>query len=86
MDIKKLKTSQLLDKVEDTGDDDVLFGELIDEIDERTPFAYIEEKIQGLEKEVEKLNKEMHRTGTILKAHKHQKGGEATIGISVIGT
>lgn len=74
MDIKKLFTSELLDKVGDTGNDDVLFGKLIEEIDERTPFAYILERIEELEKKDVELKKEIGELESKLKAHAHLDG------------
>ncbi len=71
MDIKKLKTSELLDQVEDVGDDDVLFGKLINEIDARTPFAYIKERIEELEKQLEESEKEIGELRRKLKVHVH---------------
>ena len=78
MDIKKLKTSQLLDMVEDTGDDDVLFGELIERIDERIPFAYILERIEELENENIRLEKEIENLRKLFKSHAHLNGKVVT--------
>ena len=74
MNVKKLKTSELLDQVEDAGDDDVLFEKLIKELDERTPFAYISERIEGLEEENKELEKEVEELKSKLKAHAHLDG------------
>ena len=74
MNVKKLKTSQLLDEVEDAGKNDVLFEELLKELDERTPFAYIMERIEGLEKKGIELEKELGKLRSKLKAHAHLAG------------
>lgn len=74
MDIKKLKTSELLDKVEDVGDDDVLFEKLLKQLDERTPFMYIMERIEELDKKNTELEKEVGKLKSKLKAHAHLDG------------
>jgi hypothetical protein len=81
MDIKKLKTSQLLDKIEDVGDDDVLFGELLEEIDERTPFAYLVERIEELENRNTELGKEIQRLRNSMRGHTHLATGKSVIEI-----
>ena len=82
MDIKKLKTSQLLDQVEDVGDDDdVLFGKLIEEIDERTPFAYIAERIEQLENGNKDLEKEIQKLRNSMRGHTHLITGKSAIEI-----
>ena len=81
MDIKKLKTSQLLDRVEDVGDNDVLFGELIDEIDERTPFAYIMERMEELENGNIELGREIQKLRNSMCGHTHLPNGKSVIEI-----
>jgi len=74
MNIKKLKTSELLDRLEGAGDDDVLFEKLQKELDERTPFAYIMERIEGLEKRDIEQEKEIGKLRSKLKVHAHLDG------------
>lgn len=81
MDIEKLKTSQLLDTVEDTGDDDVLFGKLIEAIDERVPFAYIIERIEELEKGNEELLEEIQKLRNSMRGHTHLATGKSVVEI-----
>ena len=77
MNIKKLKTSELLDQVEDAGDDDVLFEKLIKEIDERTPFAYIMERIEELEKGNTELGEEIQKLRNSMRDHAHLPNGKS---------
>jgi len=49
MDIKKLKTSEVLDQLKGV-EDDGLFDALLDEIHDRIPFADTGERFEELEK------------------------------------
>ena len=75
--MKKLKTSELLDQVENTGDDDVLLDKLLREIDERTPFAYIMERIEELEKGNTGLEKEIQKLQNSMRDHAHLPNGKS---------
>ena len=79
--VKELKTSELLDQVEDVEDDDVLFGELIEEIDERTPFAYLIERIEELENGNKDLEKEIQKLRNSMRGHTHLITGKSVIEI-----
>ena len=82
MNIKKLKTSQLLDQVEDVGDDDdVLFGKLIEEIDERTPFAYIVERIEEIKNGNKDLEEEIRKLRNSMRGHTHLATGKSVVEI-----
>lgn len=74
MEMKKLKTSELLDRLEGAGDDDVLFEKLLKELDERTPFAYIMERIEESDKKGIELEKEVEKLKRKLKVHAHLAG------------
>ena len=71
--IKDLKTSQLLDQVEDV-DDDSLFDDLTEELYKRIPFEYLMERIEELEKGNENLQEEIGSLRRTLKAHAHLDG------------
>ena len=75
--MKKLKTSELLDKIEDVVNDDVLFDKLIKEIDERTPFAYIMERIEELENGNKDLEEEIQKLRNSMREHNHMPNGTA---------
>ena len=75
--MKKLKTSELLDQIEEAGDDDVLFEKLIEEIDKRTPFAYIMERIEELEKGNVELGKETKKLRNSMREHTHLPNGKS---------
>lgn len=77
MKVKNLKTSELLDQVEGVGNNDILFGELIDEIDERTPFAYITERMGELENKNTELEKEVQKLRNSMRLHTHLPNGKS---------
>ena len=80
MDIKKLKTSQLLDQIEDT-DDDSLFDDLLNELWERVPFGGESDRMEDIEGMNEKLEKEIEKLKTTLKKHTHIESGKSVIEI-----
>ncbi len=83
--IKKLKTSELLDKLnvelKKENSDDYLVGVIETEINDRDPFKYIETRIEGdedgttgLVKDIEELEKEVKELRKLLKNHDHKDG------------
>ena len=80
MDIKKLKTSQLLDQIEDT-DDDSLFDDLLNELWERVPFGSESDRMEDIESMNEKLGKEIEELRATLKKHTHIESGKSVIEI-----
>ncbi len=74
MNVKKLKTSELLDQVKDVGDNEKLFEESLKELDERNPFMYIMERINELEEKGIELEKEIKKLRSQLKGHAHLNG------------
>ncbi|KKL05670.1 hypothetical protein LCGC14_2603690 [marine sediment metagenome] len=70
MNIKKLKTSQLLDKVE--GDD--VPDEIFDELFAREPFGDMFDRLIELEEENSQLK-------IILKRHQHVESGKSVVEI-----
>ena len=73
MDIEKLRTSTLLDRVKEE-EDDVKWGKLLDEIHERTPFADIYYLFEELENKVDEQGKKIKDLETNLKTHAHLNG------------
>ena len=80
MDIKKLKTSQLLDQLEDT-EDDGLFGELLDEIYDRIPFSDVWEQLEGLKKGNKELEEEIQKLRNSMRGHTHLLTGKSVVEI-----
>ena len=74
MDIKKLKTSELLDQVEEKDIDDSLFDDSVEELYERIPFACDLERFEELEKRYEELEKEIEDLKETLRIHAHLDG------------
>lgn len=80
MDIKKLKTSQLLDQLEDQ-EDDALFSELLDAVYGRIPFADTWEKLEEIEKRNKELEEEIQKLRNSMRGHTHLITGKSVIEI-----
>ena len=80
MDIKKLKTSQLLDQLENQ-EDDALFGELLDAVYERIPFVDTWEKLEEIEKRNKELEEELQKLRNSMRGHTHLITGKSVIEI-----
>lgn len=82
--VENLKTSELLDRLnielnKEEMDDDVV-REIESEIDNRMPFKYIENRIEGSEDEdgirnqIEELQKEIEELKETISKHNHKEG------------
>lgn len=76
---KKLKTTELLDKLKDA--DDKEWGQIFDELIKREPLDYLNGKIEELEGLVEKQEGEIKKLRNSVREHNHLPNGKAVKGI-----
>jgi len=79
--MKDLKTTDLLNKINEEDIDDKLFGEILDELSTRTPFGYLEERIDELKNLMEKQEKEIKKLQNDMSDHIHLADGKSVIKI-----
>jgi len=75
--MKDLKTTELLDKVNEKGLTDELFEKVLDEIGSRIPFVDIDERIEELEKGIETREKEICELRRLISEHTHLVDGKS---------
>ena len=73
---KNMNTSELLDKLGKELEDDN-FDEFSSELDNRHPFSYIDTRLNEIEEKIEGLQKAIDK----LKRHKHTSEGDVVVPI-----